>query len=403
MLADKLTVIFATLERPECALRLVRSIRSAFPTLRILIADQSEQFPLTERLATENGFEIVRMPYDAGVCASRNALVAQVRTPYLLLCDDDFILSKDTSFEAALGILDGEPDIGVVSGLLYDLYDRVDASVVPPLANSNPRNWERWIDYAPQRRQLTLTPIERRLPVAGQVGRFGYFEADAVLNWAILRRSMFDEGVSWDAQFKSNGEHEDFYLALKKLGRYRVVYTPEMTAYHHSVMADHYRPLRDRTEGWRLFGRKWGVDHIQDGDEFIDIATGARMPTPRDRASFNGFAIGRMGLEPGSRSIGIRKDGRLYCAPFQPRVVDAELLANPTTGELALRPVATPDKRVELVRYENPQLAKDLAWVRSEYQAVLRSTSWRLTEPLRKLSRITARVKERVRRFAPKY
>ena len=56
------------------------------------------------------------------------------------------------------------------------------------------------------------------------------------LNWALCRRDLFSDGrVLWDPQFKSNGEHENFFLQLKKYSPYRVVYYPGMQCDHHHI------------------------------------------------------------------------------------------------------------------------------------------------------------------------
>jgi len=86
---------------------------------------------------------------------------------------------------------------------------------------------------------------------------------DAVLNFAVMRRTIFDNPcIRWDERFKSNGEHEDFYLNLKFNSDVKVAYLPTMTAgHHHPEEFSKYRSrLRDRREGWTAFFDKWGID-----------------------------------------------------------------------------------------------------------------------------------------------
>src|SRR5262249_3950523 len=88
------------------------------------------------------------------------------------------------------------------------------------------------------------------------------------LNFALFRKSIFRAGLAWDEQFKSNGEHEDFYLNLKLNFPFKVAHLSTMVAYHHHP--EEYRVyrsrLRDRNEGWLRFFRKWGLEqHVAFG------------------------------------------------------------------------------------------------------------------------------------------
>ena len=51
-----------------------------------------------------NHVTLIRIPYDAGVAASRNQLVRAIKEDYFVLCDDDFIIGPQTRFHEALHI-----------------------------------------------------------------------------------------------------------------------------------------------------------------------------------------------------------------------------------------------------------------------------------------------------------
>lgn len=258
MPSASLALAFATIERPQVAQRLIRSVRKYFPDLAIYVADQSRQIDAASGFYESHGVNLIRMPYDAGVTASRNQLALTISEDFFILCDDDFVFGPQTDFRDALHILAACPEIGVVGGRLHDF----------AWGEESIRNWEMFLEYDKKQKILFSIPIYELAPRARELGGIRYYLCDAVLNFALFRRSMFSEGVRWDERFKSNGEHEDFYLNLKVNSPYLVAYLPTMVAYHHHP--EEYRAyisrLRERNEGWKRFFEKWGLEqHIEFG------------------------------------------------------------------------------------------------------------------------------------------
>ena len=255
---SSLALVFATIDRPQVVQRLVRSVRRYFPELPIYAADQSRQIDAMQAFYTAHGVNLIRMPYDIGVAASRNRLARSIKEDFFVLCDDDFILDSRTQFRDALQILERRPEIGVVGGRLYD-FDGNEQWL---------RNWELFLEYDTTHRILLSIPIYKVAPRVGEVGSVRYYLCDAVLNFAVFRRSIFAEGAQWDEQFTCNGEHEDFFLNLKVNTTFRVAYLPTMLAYHHhpEEFRAYRRGLRDRDVGWKRFLQKWNLDqHLEMG------------------------------------------------------------------------------------------------------------------------------------------
>ena len=254
-----LAIAFATIGRPELVQRLVQSAREHLPDLPIYVADQSRHIESMLPFYQSSGVHLVRMPFDAGVCASRNRLVAQITEQYFVLCDDDFIFGSRTDFSGAIAILQACPDIGVVGGRLFE---------IDQATGVRARHWEMYLEYDPANGILISIPMYHLSPVDRVANGVRFFLCDAVLNFAVFRRSIFNDSVRWDERFKSNGEHEDFYLNLKLHSAHRVAYLPSMVAEHHHANAhSHYDSnLRGRSEGWRLFLRKWQIkQHLELG------------------------------------------------------------------------------------------------------------------------------------------
>jgi hypothetical protein len=252
-----IALAFATIGRPDLAQRLIRSVRRVYPELRIYVADQSQRVEEMLGFYDQHDIRLVRMPFDAGVCASRNRLVEEMEEDYFLLCDDDFVFWPETRFSDAVSVLEAYSDIGVVGGRLLN-------TSVP--SHVYEQHWEMYFQYDPRNRLLITIPMYHLIPVTRRAGDIEVFLCDSVLNFAVFRRSMFSDSIRWDERYKSNGEHEDFYLNLKLNSAHKVAYLPSMTAEHCNPFG-HQRYaslLRSRSEGWRLFLDKWRIDqHLE--------------------------------------------------------------------------------------------------------------------------------------------
>lgn len=138
------------------------------------------------------------------------------------------------------------------------------------------------------------------------------------LNFAVMRKKIFADGAGWDTRFRSNGEHEDFYLNLKENTHWEVAYCPDFICSHNHLSSTSYKNLRNRQDGWRLFGVKWLLTHhLEIGfglrpygsfeDNYIrhDASPAhSQLPPPRPPT----FEFGRMGkLQVMSISLSISR------------------------------------------------------------------------------------------------
>jgi GT2 family glycosyltransferase len=293
---SNLALGFATIERPQVVQRLIRSAREHLGPIPIYVADQSRDIDAISSFYEAFQVNVVRMPFDAGVTASRNRIAQSVREEFFVLCDDDFVIGPQSEFGDALRIFESDPGIGVIGGRLYDFDGEVESV----------RNWELYLQYDPRQRLLLTIPIYEFAPRAREIGGVRYYLCDAVLNFSVMRTQMFRQGVGWDERFKSNGEHEDFFLNLKLNSPYKVAYLPTMRAYHHHP--EEYRRyrsrLRDRNDGWRRFLAKWKIDqHLELG---LGVKTiddlGAVTGSEAARARF--FVNGDLSLQRSEPSPG---------------------------------------------------------------------------------------------------
>jgi glycosyltransferase involved in cell wall biosynthesis len=78
-----------------CLLRLVQSIRTAYPDELIVVVDDSGLL-VTPEVQTSMGFRFVSIPQDSGLSAGRNRLLDEVTSPLMLLLDEDFYFTPET-------------------------------------------------------------------------------------------------------------------------------------------------------------------------------------------------------------------------------------------------------------------------------------------------------------------
>jgi GT2 family glycosyltransferase len=334
--SSSLALGFATIERPQVVQRLVRSVRIYFPDLPIYAADQSRHLAAMSHFYAENKVSVLQMPYDVGVTASRNSLAREIDEDYFVLCDDDFILGPQTSFRDAVQILETHPEIGIVGGRLYDFSWESSQELV--------RHWELFLQYDRQQKILFSIPIYELAPKVRQLGGISFYLCDAVLNFAVFRRSMFANGVQWDERFKSNGEHEDFYLNLKVNSPYRVAYLPTMVAYHHhpEECRAYIGRLRERNEGWRRFFEKWDLEqHVEFGLGVRTIDDFDTVTTAQDARSrfFINADLSLRRTEPRRDALVIRDFERIEA------IGALDHLGNAHAGSAAGRLLVNPDTR----------------------------------------------------------
>jgi glycosyltransferase involved in cell wall biosynthesis len=135
---ENLTAVIKTFERPRELWRLIESIRRFYPGMNIIVVDDSKE-PLNVK-----GVKNIVMPYDSGVSAGRNRALSEVKTPYFLLLDDDFIFYRKTDLLPALQKMHENANIDIMGGEVINLplytstkyqktalYPKSDSSVLP--------------------------------------------------------------------------------------------------------------------------------------------------------------------------------------------------------------------------------------------------------------------------------
>jgi glycosyltransferase involved in cell wall biosynthesis len=201
-LLGQLTALIKTFERPRILRRLLASIRRLYPSLEIVVVDDSR------KPARLEGVKTIAMPYDSGISAGRNEGLRQVTTKYVLLLDDDVVFFRHTQLGPALALMERHPQIDIMGGQLIDLpFYKVRRSADAPEA---------------------LFPSDARptVPIGTSVG--GLTVCAKVPNFFLARRDRLAL-VPWDPQLKRM-EHADFFT--RALGVLTTVFNPDVKCLH---------------------------------------------------------------------------------------------------------------------------------------------------------------------------
>ncbi|KAG7519969.1 hypothetical protein JOB18_020305 [Solea senegalensis] len=110
------TIATKTFLRYDKLKDLIDSIRSYYPTVTIVIADDSEH----PQPVTGPHIEHYIMPFGKGWFAGRNLAVSQVTTKYVLWADDDFIFTANTKLEKMVDILE-KTTLDLVGGAVREV------------------------------------------------------------------------------------------------------------------------------------------------------------------------------------------------------------------------------------------------------------------------------------------
>lgn len=238
-------VIVTSFMRFDYLDRFVKSVRRKYPNIPILIADYSVKDgerlpPEAEAIRNTPGVDWRQLPFDTCLAVSRNYLVQNATSEFVLLCEDDFTFEDFTRIERMLQLL-RSTDAMMVGGLVD--YGTNEGGGI--------RNWVASITQAGKR--VEFKPLKTSWREAGGVE---YRDTDLVLNFWLARREAVARH-QWDERFKIGAEHSDFFIRLKQK-RDRVIYTQESIVGHYRMHTGEYRQYRNRAGKYRkMLMRKW--------------------------------------------------------------------------------------------------------------------------------------------------
>jgi hypothetical protein len=231
----EITFMCKTLLRPGMLRQCLESLRVFYPKSPVLVADDSPK-PYPEVSKAFDGVEHVCFEHDIGIGTCLNHLMTLVKTPYVVLLEDDFVFTGQTDCPAWLPWLrDGHYDI--LGGAVYKMRSSMRQSFVGYLVkDKQAREWSI--------RHLMPMPFDG-----------GPVKVDITMNFFGARIEPLRR-LGWDVDLKVC-RHEDFFIRAQAM-MLKVGYHPEVEIRHDHHKPDAYKAYRANriSQGWEIFKEK---------------------------------------------------------------------------------------------------------------------------------------------------
>ena len=113
----EVTVGVKTFLRPECLVNCIKSVRLYYPNISIIIADDSDDKikKVNQKNMKKFKVKIIDLPFDSGLSVGRNTIVNQTTSKYIVIIDDDTIVTEMTDLEKMYQFL-VETDYDIIGG-----------------------------------------------------------------------------------------------------------------------------------------------------------------------------------------------------------------------------------------------------------------------------------------------
>lgn len=116
------TICIKTFLRPTCLSKLIKSIRKYYPTIQIIVGDDSFKECKEPKLwkghpfSTDKNITYYKLPYDTKAAFGRNFIISKVETPFVFVTDDDHVFTDDTKIELLYKALVDVPYASMAAG-----------------------------------------------------------------------------------------------------------------------------------------------------------------------------------------------------------------------------------------------------------------------------------------------
>lgn len=207
------TIVIKTFERPESIQKLLKGIRENY-RVPVIVCDDSR-----EPRDWPGADQTIKTEHNIGLSQGRNLLIAACQTPYAILMDDDFEVTKDSNLERFLSLLKTN-QVDLVGGAVNESgkdeilqafnLDIVEGDVL----------------------QLTR-PLTNLL----KQNSCDFVRCDFVRNFFIMDVAKVLKLGGWDPKWKQ-GEHYPFFL--RHQGKLKIGYTSTVKVGHQKGLGDEY-------------------------------------------------------------------------------------------------------------------------------------------------------------------
>jgi glycosyltransferase involved in cell wall biosynthesis len=253
----RITVGVKTFLRTD-KLRMCLESLAAHPWHAVIVADDgpvdAEREALYGEFSRRLPLELVKLPFDTGLSAGRNEIVARCGTEYLLVLDDDQTVPANIGVLAE--VMDEVPQLGGISCVWLEKSGRKCTAC----------------DLRVEGRRIVKEIVGEK-PVHTTRGGRRYVFFDFVPNSTLFRMACLRD-QAWDPFYKIGKEHLDFYLMHQRLGRWKFAVSLDVVIGHHpeGQSADYgqFRHGERVKTSERYFLEKFDVTDVVEGSKYID-------------------------------------------------------------------------------------------------------------------------------------
>ena len=198
------TILVTSFLRPGCLAECMASIKLWLPDCKVIVIDDGD-LPLALPDPGNCDWSLIRLPFDSGLSAKRNAGVKAATTKYVLLGCDDFYF-----FDAARKGIELLID---ALGLFGPDNLRVRNSVVLASGRVDDNPYEGFLEY-----KKGEYIKETRADVSSSVHEGDCQLVDLTVNYFLARTEALKQ-FPWPEEMKIGGEHVCLFLDLKLAGK----------------------------------------------------------------------------------------------------------------------------------------------------------------------------------------
>jgi len=246
---ENLTAVVISFLRPKYTIDCIKYLRKNYPNIKILVGEQTKSFSnhLLVKTCKKYNAQYIKLPWDCGVGESRNILIENADTDYILIGDDDFLYDEKSIVGRMLTFIENT-DFDLVGGRI--------------LQDGNIRNYQGFINIYPD--HLETKPLKnpdeitRTEPLSG----LRYEKCDLVFNYFIIKKNVAQK-YKWDKNIKVAYEHHHFFVGLKKAG-VKVAFSPDPIVKHkfqNYPLSQQYKYHRMRVADKKYFLESLGLDY----------------------------------------------------------------------------------------------------------------------------------------------
>lgn len=238
---ENVTLCITHFDRPDHLSRCVESIRRIYPTVAIIVGDNSIQ----ARPSVLDDVRLLIAEPDCGLSALRNKLIANAETKYVAILEEDFVFTDETDLSKLVDVLDSDSRLGVAAGSLWTEGNLFAFAAEIGSGGDGKRYFH---DKAGPYNVTARGTLWQR--------------CGAVLNFFVARREILLANP-WPDEIKIGDEHYRWFFDLFDRRACEVAHVPSVRAVHdRSGRSDHYQLFRRRRDWHKL-----GASIVQNGTQ----------------------------------------------------------------------------------------------------------------------------------------